>query len=148
MSVTHVLITNLQYATVNDVRVSLCALTLVERPRLFNDEPAGYDRRAVGFGVDCAWFVFDMGLPSIVYTLEDDKLQIDGGPLFDLARENWEQPLDVQTFSFAEDVGNRSVHVAVAERAAHYWRAPFMPTLRYGPVDQIGPINIARAHRP
>lgn len=141
-----VLFTNLSYVAIDPVRTNSSAL-LLELATSFVPGTVRY--RARGFGPDSAWPVFDLEIPSMEYTLTDpqglhrvigdgtDKplfscamLRIKKGPNLLLTIEDHEQPIDIRVF-YTEDYA--PIWATLKDRVARYWRAPYMPYLKYGP---------------
>lgn len=145
---TYILFTNLSCVTINDVRTSSFALALSDHPSVLAGAPRC---RAVGYGPVCSWHVFDFMLPSIDYTLDvstyDKTLSIPGAPNFDLCTEDYERPIDVERFEF-DDPPYTAFNVALAEKVAKYWRAPYMPSLLWDDRAISGALNVlsAREH--
>ena len=147
----YVLFTNLQYVTVNDVRTNSHALLLDESPGIFDE----IRRVARGFGVDPAWPVFDLRIPTLDYELTDAAsnsimlttshpegrplcsgaiMQIKGGPRLDLIVHDQDQPISIQTFEGR--YGDEVISAAWEELSslcAKFWKAPNMPRLAWGP---------------
>jgi hypothetical protein len=150
-----ILFTNLEFVIYHKVRMNVHALLLEETPSMFSR--GAKDTKVRGFGVDPAWVVFDMPIPSLDYTLTDAQ----GGPLFvtdskpygrplfngaimqiggengvrlDLVFQDYEQQLNVQTFE-----GNREDRIVLKVwdvlpgLCARFWKAPAMPRLVHAP---------------
>jgi hypothetical protein len=152
----YVLFTNLQNVIVNGVRTNACALLLEECKDIFGSK--NLRRRARGYGTDAAMAIFDMELPSIEYeTIEAASPHVmllnsggvrplssgvilkfaEGGPELSLVVQDQDEPLDVQRFEKDPEGGDyEDMWRAIYEKTTHYWRAPYMPSVTYGPPSQ------------
>jgi hypothetical protein len=150
--VKYVLIMNLDWVTVNDVRTWTKALLLEEGPGMFDKV-----RRAVrGIGTDPAWPVFDIFVPSIEYTLEDAQsnsiimsdatpngrplctgaiMKLKDGPEMQLVVRDHKLPLDIHTFegTWGDGTITDKLWDRLSRLAPKYWNAPYMPSLVWGP---------------
>lgn len=118
----YVLITNLSYVIIGDVRTDTHALLLEE----WEEQLGGkYARRRVrGFGTDATWPVFDLHVSSVGYELTVKGkghviLQIDNGPRLDLSVSDQDRPIDVLTFAPGTDI--EEVWEALPWKVASYW---------------------------
>ena len=151
--VKYTMFTNLDWVTVNGVRTWTHALILEEGPHMFG----GVKRSLRGLGVDPAWPVFDLNVPSIEYTLVDAQsqsvlltdsepsgqrplcsgaiMQLKDGPELQLIVRDHKQPLDIKTFegTWGDRVTTDRLWAHMQSRIPRYWNAPNMPALLWGP---------------
>lgn len=151
--VKYILFLNLDWVVVNGVRTSTHALLIEEGPGMLTP----VDRRVRGFGLDSAWAVFDVRVPTIEYTMQDFEgnaimltnrdpkgyvplvsgavVQIaSDGPRLELAVLDHKRPIDVKTFegTWGDRVTLDALWVYLNENAPKYWTAPGMPKLVWG----------------
>ena len=132
----YVLITNLSYVTVGDVRTDTHALLLEE----WSEELKALPRRRIrGFGPDAAWPVFDIiTVPSVAYALtaaaaSSAWLQLNGGPRLNLYVSDQSKPIDVLAFTPGTDI--EEVWRVLPQKVAAYWWPSYtnMPRLVWVP---------------
>jgi hypothetical protein len=133
---TRVLITNLWYVTIGDLRTNCNALLLARE-----EDP--HDRKRLcckmrGFGTEAAWPVFDLALPTIRYELRErpDVLVIADAPAIGLWRDSNERPIVCQTFEWDTKDNPRGeryeeIWIALETSVAEHWHAPYMPRLMH-----------------
>lgn len=144
------LLTNIRFVQYGDIRMDCSAVVLEWNHKALFD---GRESRIRGFGPDGSWPVFTLWLrPDVDYTLspaEDrSKLMMSGNgdtkPIFSgtrleladgralfLQSEDHNRPLDVDS-SFGDDDYER-LWSTLRAKASEYWRAPYMPRLRFDP---------------
>lgn len=152
------LFTNVKTVTVNEVRATVSVLMLNARMA----QGGHWVRRAVAFGVDAAWHVFDVTIPTVehellVRQLDDphghDAVQVVGGPCFFIEKDTWDEPVNVTRIEFDEDDAdkrdhaNRRIRELIARDAAHYWQAPNMPGLLWGRREVMAQYNLKMVER-
>jgi len=151
--VKYTLFLNLTYVIVNGVRTSTHALLLESNPAMFGD---GIRHQVRGFGLDSAWSVFDLDVPSIEYTLTDGQsnhimitdshpagrplcsgaiMKIKDGPELQLIVEDQNQPIDIKTFegTWGDRITYDKLWNYLNANVVRYWHAPNMPRLMWGP---------------
>jgi len=153
----YVLITNLDWVTIGQVRTFTHAVVLQQCKGLF--EEVQYKVR--GFGVDPAWPTFDIFVKSIDYELvdaqgnlfqlkDDGKLEasitgaimkLEDGPEIELVTCDRKRPLDIEEFEGEEQEGDDrlvwKVWRTLEHKVPEYWTAPNMPTLHWRPAELI-----------
>ena len=154
---TYILFTNIKNIVVNGVNTTTSALLLGER--CANDY---WVRHATAFGVDATLVVFDMLIDTIEHELVvrrpddhngDDAVQLVDGPRFTVIKEAWDQPINSTRITFdekddaARDHTSRRIRRLIARGAAHYWRAPNMPGVIWGPREKMAEFNLKMAER-
>lgn len=150
----YVLITNLDWVTVGDVRTYTHALLLEQTRGLGRDDVMFKVR---GFGTDPAWPVFDIFVKSIDYDLTDAQgnlfkvegdgvvpvimgaiMQLKDGTRLDLVTCHRERPLDIQTWEGDSDERLiLDVWEVLKRKVPEYWDAPNMPTLQWAPASLV-----------
>lgn len=155
--VKYIMVTNLDWVTVNGVRTWTKALILEEGPGMFDKV-----RRAIrGLGTDPALPVFDLFVPSIEYTLVDAQsnsvimsdatpegrpmatgaiMQLKDGPELQLVVRDYRKPLDIKTFegTWGDGTLTDRLWAHMESCIPKYWKAPYMPTLVWGPTPGGG----------
>lgn len=157
-----VLITNLEYVTVNGVRTHTNALLLEEYYFMRSD--AKPSCRVRGFGMDPAWPTFDMAASTIEHTLVPARsssvmltdegeepllvgaiLRLGDGGEIHLVTCDRSRPVDVQTIT--GDVEERvvlDVWDTLQQKVVDYWDKPGMPMLTW---VQKSPLDLSEEER-
>jgi len=146
----YVLITNLDYVFIQDVRLYCHALLISENRSLLSD---GVARSLRGFLTDASAEVFDMRIPSIEHTLVSGKSRDvfvgssgEPRPLFTGATLKIADVIDIQLIcgsskirqdldvhKFPDNTDITEVWDELPKRVARHWSAPNMPMTQWLP---------------
>ncbi len=146
MKTTYTLITNVDNVWINDLRMQVSALAICNEGWRERHE-MGARKLLVGYGVECAWLVFDLEITSTEYTLVQHELQFKDGPLCKLGKADFEHDFDIEKFEFDHDPPFTTFTTTLAEKVARYWRAPYMPSLFWDKRARSGARNIRASKR-